>query len=163
MILPYIEQGPLCNQIDFGYRWDNDNGGTVNNSVVARARISSFACPSDAGSDANDTANMSPISYGFSAGPGSDWSLGGSKAGLASFGQVPKIGAITDGTSNSIAMSELRIGLNKGEWQTGAGTTRDPSYGVTGIPRVQWANNTAGRNWTSTPGHVAQLRTAYDG
>ena len=60
-------------------------------------------------------------------------------------------------------MSELRIGLNKGQWQTGAGTTRDPSYGVTGIPRVQWANNTAGRIWTSTPGHVAQLRTAYDG
>ena len=106
---------------------------------------------------------MSPTSYGFSAGPASNWSQGGSKPGIASLGQATRIGAISDGTSNTIAMSELRIGLNKGKWQTGPGVPRDPSYGVTGIPRVQWANNTAGRTWSNSPGHVALLQDAYNG
>ena len=68
-LLPFIEQQQLAQRIDWRYRWDNNNGGTVNNSVVARARIPAFVCPSDPGSNASYTSAMSPTSYCFTGRP----------------------------------------------------------------------------------------------
>ncbi len=116
MLLPYIEQSTIYNQINFDYRWDNNNGGTRNNTM-ARTRISAFVCPSDPGADARYTANMSPTSYCFSAGPGSSWSMRGNPIGFATLFRGTKIRDIGDGTSNTIAMAETQIGLNTGAYR----------------------------------------------
>ncbi|GIW98635.1 MAG: prepilin-type N-terminal cleavage/methylation domain-containing protein [Pirellulaceae bacterium] len=160
MLLPYMEQANLYNQANFDYRWDRDVAGTVNNSVVARARISSYVCPSDPGAGARYTTNMSPTSYGFSAGPASHWSVGAIKPGLATLSVWTAIRDITDGTSNSIAMSELRIGLNKGQWIAGQ-LPRDPSYRVVTGQRLQRSGNSQGRIWRAIQGHADQIKTYY--
>ena len=130
MLLPGIEQSTIYNQINWNYRWDADIPGvSTNNTVGARFRVPAFTCPSDPGASAAYTANLSPISYCLSAGPASAWSVGANKPGLVTFRGYTRMRDITDGSSNSIGMSEARIGLNKGQWNP-AQRPRDSSYRV---------------------------------
>ena len=58
--------------------------------------------------------NVSPCGFGVGSGPGN--SLGG----VGGANQVVRIAAITDGTSNTVAVDELRAGMNehdlRGRW-----------------------------------------------
>lgn len=157
MLLPYVEQNNIYEQADFGWRWDANRNGNVNNTVVARARIQAFVCPSDPGSDASYTANMSPTSYAFSAGPASHWSLGSKKVGFVTYRVATKMRDITDGTSNSVAMSEQQIGLNRGKWDP-AVTPRDPSYRV-----VVGSDLRRGSEWwwRVTPADITAINAYY--
>ncbi len=160
-LLPYMEQNQLAQRIDWRYRWDNNNGGTVNNSVVTRARIPGYVCPSDPGSNARYTANMSPTSYCFSAGPASNWSVGGSRVGVATLKNPCRIRDVTDGTSNSIALAEAKIGLNRGQWDPSI-RPRIEWYRVVVGSRLQRAGNAAGRVWRATQPHVDLINQYYD-
>jgi prepilin-type N-terminal cleavage/methylation domain-containing protein len=161
MLLPFVEQGNVAQQIDWGWRWDSNQNGNQNNTL-ARTRIPGYVCPSDPGSNATYTANMGPTSYCFSAGPSSSWSLGSSsKVGFATYNVVTRIRDMTDGTSNSIAMSEARIGLNRGQWIAGV-LPRDPSYRVVTGSILQRSANAEGRRWTNIPAHIALINTYYN-
>lgn len=159
MLLPYIDQAPLYNQLNFNYRWgliDATNG--VNNGNLIRTSIPGFTCPSDPGSSANYTADMGPVSYGFSAGPASDWSVGSLKPGMVTFRTGTRISAILDGTSNTIAMSEMRIGLNRGQWNPSS--PRDASYRVVS-GRLERSATADGRVWDTRQAHVDAINTYY--
>ncbi|MEZ6134847.1 MAG: DUF1559 domain-containing protein [Pirellulaceae bacterium] len=161
LLLPYIEQDNVAKKIDWGWRWDSNQNGNVNNTQGARVRIPGYVCPSDPGASATYTANMGPTSYCFSAGPASSWSIGGSKVGFATLGQPTRIRDITDGTSNSIHMAEAQIGLNRGMWEAGV-LPRDPSYRVVTGTRLERSANAQGRRWRNTPAHIALINTYYD-
>ena len=131
-ILPFIEQDPLYNQINFNYDFNTNlaAAGVAHNSVVRRTRIDSLLCPSDPGSGVEYTADMAPSSYCFSHGPAASWDVGnGSEPGVFDKNFFCSFRDILDGTSNTIAMSEARIGLNAGQWNAAA-PKRDPSYRV---------------------------------
>ena len=140
MLLPYIEQGPAYQQINFDYRWDNAGAdramGGVNNAI-ARTRIPSIVCPSDPGAGAGYTANMSPTSYCISTGPAAQWSQRANMPGFATLYRGAKVRDIIDGTSNTIAMSECQIGLNAGRW--------DPAA----RPRTKWYRVNVGSTLTN--------------
>ena len=113
MLLPYMDQSPIYNRIDFDYRWDNNNGGTQNNTL-ARTFIPAYLCPSD--SIVRYTTNMGPTSYGISAGPASNWSMRTRPVGFATLHRGSTDGDFIDGMSNTIAVSEMRLGKNAGQW-----------------------------------------------
>ncbi len=159
MLLPYIDQAPIYNKIDFGWRWDSNRNGNVNNTM-ARSRVPGFVCPSDPGADASYTANMAPTSYTISAGPASDWSMRSNNPGFATLYKGSKIRDITDGSSNTIAVAEAQIGLNTGQWDPSEPQRRKWMRVVTGS-RPQRSNNTNGRVWRSTAAHIALLNTYY--
>ena len=160
MLLPYIEQNNVYQNINFSYRWDNNNGGTQNNTM-ARTRIAAFVCPSDPGSGATYTANMSPTSYGFSTGPASNWNMRSNPVGFATLWRGSRIRDITDGTSNTIAMSEMQIGLNSGQYQANTNPRVNWHRVVTGS-RLQRANNTNGRRWDGrVASHIAAVNSYY--
>ena len=159
MLLPYMDQAPLYNMANFHYRWDNNNGGTRNRQV-SRTKIASLACPSDPGAGPGYTAAMAANSYCISSGPVSSWSVGALKPGFATFGRGSPVRDIQDGTSNTIAMSECRIGLNWGQWDPTV-RPREPAYRVVTGTRLQRSNNSAGRVWRNTPAHIAQINTYY--
>ncbi len=159
MLLPYLDQAPVYEQIDFSYRWDSNVAGTRNNTM-ARTKIAAFLCPSDPGSSANYDANMGPTSYGLSAGPASNWNMGGANPGYATLKRGNRIGDVTDGPSNTVFASELQIGLNNGQWTTGT-NTRVPYYTVTGTGPLEKAANAAGRVWNATQADVDRLKTYY--
>jgi len=159
MLLPYIEQSNVYNQINFDYRWDNNNGGTVNNTM-ARTRIAAFVCPSDPGAEASYTANMSPTSYGFSAGPASNWSMRANNPGIFTLFNAAKFRDIKDGTSNTIAGAEMQIGLNTGQWVAN-GNARESWYRVVTGQRLEKANNTNGRHWYANAADISQINLYY--
>lgn len=117
-ILPYIEQGPLFNQISaVGFNrvpWD---GGFV----PYRAEIPAFKCPSDVEKPRN-TGDIGRANYMFSRGDSTwdhnQWAGNGGRGLRGMFtGQAICRGFrdVTDGLSNSIAMSERTVaqqGLN---------------------------------------------------
>ncbi len=161
MLLPQMEQGNVYNLADWGWRWDQNRNGNVNNTEVTRVRIPGYVCPSDPGANATYTANMSPTSYCFSTGPASHWSIGAQQVGVVTLRRGAKMRDFIDGTSNTIVMSELRIGLNRGRWQAGV-LPRDPSYRVVTGQRLQRSNNAAGRRWTNSQAHIDLINNYYN-
>ena len=158
MLLPYVDQAPLYNRINFAYRWDNNNGGTVNNTM-ARTQLPAYVCPSDPGANVRYTANMAQTSYGLSTGPGSNWNLSAQPPGFATLYTGSRTRDIIDGTSNTIAMSELRIGLNNGPYPIG--NKREPYFRVVVGNRLQRTNNTAGRVWNNSQAHRDLINAYY--
>lgn len=109
-ILPFIEQGSLARKIDLTAAWDNQ-------MAIDGVKVSTFACPSDPGSDeARDPGNsrprLYPTNYGFNYGtwfvydPTRPRPAGGdgaiypnSKLSLTDF---------KDGTSNTLLAAEVK-------------------------------------------------------
>lgn len=160
MLLPYVDQAPLFNQLDFNYIWPrNLSSAGVQNRTLTRSLIPGYSCPSDPGAAVKYTNDMSPVSYGFSAGPASDWNVGALKPGMVTRTRGTRIRDILDGTSNTIMMSELQIGLNKGQWNPNA--PRKPYYRVVVGPLERSANST-GRVWDSRQSHIDDINAYYD-
>ena len=111
-LLPYIEQGPRYEQIMSRGRhvWHGDpNSGYV-------GQIPVLICPSDGlfsatGPDRN--AQYSPLNYGLGVGDNYSLSTSGTAdpnmRGLFGFGIHIKFADITDGLSNTMAMSEIIV------------------------------------------------------
>jgi prepilin-type N-terminal cleavage/methylation domain-containing protein/prepilin-type processing-associated H-X9-DG protein len=104
-MLPYVDQAPLYNQLNFNLMYDQ----APNNSNALRARIPGFLCPSDQTyiGGGNEPGN----NYVMSAGPSTYWGVGtADKVGLMKYYVRVRIGDVTDGTSNTVAASESTTG-----------------------------------------------------
>ncbi|WP_417731529.1 DUF1559 domain-containing protein [Rosistilla oblonga] len=162
-ILPFIEQGPLYDQIDFRYNFAANIAGVAEHStVVRRTLLDAFLCPSDPGSDVSYTADMAPSSYSFSHGPCTSWDVGnGSEPGVFDKAYFCRFRDITDGTSNTLAMAESKIGRNQGQWDS-SNPNRDESYRVvvgTALRQSISGTNTTFRN---TPAFITEINTYLD-
>jgi prepilin-type N-terminal cleavage/methylation domain-containing protein/prepilin-type processing-associated H-X9-DG protein len=108
MLLPYIDQGPLYNTLDFSLA--SDNG--VNNTACQKI-IAAFLCPSDLGTD--NSAVGGGNNYAGSAGPSVYWgshttaNTEANQIGLFNTKVNVAIRDVTDGTSNTVAMGEQII------------------------------------------------------
>ena len=103
MFLPYIDQAPLYNQIDFTVFWhDNPNRN------LHRTKIPGFMCPSDSPpASQNDGFN----NYGASTGPNLGWEANLNRTvGFFHRRSSRRMRDITDGTSNTIAFAEMTTG-----------------------------------------------------
>lgn len=107
MLLPFMDQAPLYETLNFDTYW-NVAGPNRNGS---RTQLPVFQCPSDPVSGHKPHPSSGPTSYCLSAGPVSEWNVGRQlppgpflRESSVSFANV------VDGTSNTIAASELRIG-----------------------------------------------------
>jgi prepilin-type processing-associated H-X9-DG protein len=103
-MLPYMEQQPIYNSINFNWScWWGDPGPNVNgctNSTAFNTRLAMFLCPSDA------LAGMTNInSYYGCIGTTND--VGNTdSSGIFAHKSAYSIAAVTDGSSNTIAFSE---------------------------------------------------------
>lgn len=104
MFLPYFEQAPLYNQINFSVFW-HDNP----NRDLHRTKIDGFMCPSDPKPGANDGFN----NYGASTGPNLGWEASMSRrTGFFHRRSSIRFRDVTDGLSNTIAFAEITTGDN---------------------------------------------------
>lgn len=129
LLLPYMDQAPIFNQIDFTQSfWGGING------TLKTIHISQFLCPSDFGWTSNTYGNDGNTggggnNYAVSGGPSllmlgvNGGGVGGSpgtpigvndQIGVCNLFRNIKIADIIDGTSNTIAASELVISRDAG-------------------------------------------------
>ncbi|MFK7777241.1 MAG: DUF1559 domain-containing protein, partial [Gimesia sp.] len=110
-ILPYMDQGPLYNKIDFSMP---DPGKNANNADVRSVKLSIYRCPSDPGTTgssigpSNYTACVGNSPLGSVSGGGSSYQNNGTSVFFTD--SKTKIRDITDGTSNTMMISELLVG-----------------------------------------------------
>ncbi|MBN9122739.1 MAG: DUF1559 domain-containing protein [Planctomycetes bacterium] len=114
---PYLEQTNVYNTMDLTQpMYDASNNITAKNQFAVVQKVPIFLCPSDKGepvSSAYGVTNMGPTNY--VACHGSGVSGGGYGSPVSADGIFPavrgvKITDITDGTSNTVAMSESVLG-----------------------------------------------------
>jgi prepilin-type N-terminal cleavage/methylation domain-containing protein len=166
MLLPYMEQTPVFNAINFSYGPGREGGsyGYLSNSTAYNSRISSLLCPSDGNAGAANNIN----SYHGSMGTSMYSTSTADTTGIFAYLQKYPIADVTDGTSSTIAFSEGLVGersntiLKKGN-STGAiangnglQTTRDVSGKITQLKTdmqlcdtafLSSRNNDRGRRW----------------
>jgi prepilin-type N-terminal cleavage/methylation domain-containing protein/prepilin-type processing-associated H-X9-DG protein len=159
MLLPYIDQAPLYNRLDFGSRMDADIAPNTNGTLTNGTNMVAFKCPSDPGAAVRYTTSMSSTSYVISAGPASSWNMGAQNPGFASLHKGSSTRDIIDGTSNTICMSEARVGINGGQWVVGG--KRKPEYRVVTGTNLEKAANAAGRRWRAIPAEIQQINAYY--
>jgi prepilin-type N-terminal cleavage/methylation domain-containing protein/prepilin-type processing-associated H-X9-DG protein len=120
-LLQFLEQGPLYNSMNFSYACFNssDNYGNAANSTVTDTRLSAFLCPSDT----PPTFNVVRVKGESFPAPGVNYyactgsslehdgtNTSGPPNGLFGYGIVIRISDVTDGTSNTIAFGEWKVG-----------------------------------------------------
>jgi prepilin-type processing-associated H-X9-DG protein len=114
---PYLEQTNIYNSMDLNQpMYDASNNITAANKFAVMQKVSIFLCPSDKGqpvSSAYGVTDMGPTNY--VANHGSGLSGGGYGSPIGADGPFPAVTGvrltdITDGTSNTAAMSESILG-----------------------------------------------------
>jgi prepilin-type N-terminal cleavage/methylation domain-containing protein/prepilin-type processing-associated H-X9-DG protein len=115
-MLPYLEQTPLYNSINFDWTNWYDVGAPIN-ATAWNMNVAAFFCPSDGLAGQHNNNN-----YFGSIGTTTDFPNGGTGGVGASTGifahlKTYSIANVTDGTSNTIAFSEGLVGsLPPGLW-----------------------------------------------
>jgi len=114
LLLPYLEQSPMYNSMNFNWAVNEDLNATSYN-----ARVASMTCPSDPNAGRRST-NSYASSYGTTT--NAMWAWTGSdqtnpaittptgSTGLYAYGLSYGIRDATDGTSNTIAFAEILTG-----------------------------------------------------
>jgi len=123
MMLPYLEQKPLYDSINFMMINNHDVGGTAN-ATAYNTIVNSFLCPSDGQAGKSSTNNyhacVGTSTYDWWGGQGSEmptpaWKDHRPTSGIFQKYDSNDIRDVTDGTSSTIAFSEVMVG----------GTSRD--------------------------------------
>jgi prepilin-type N-terminal cleavage/methylation domain-containing protein len=129
MILPYLDQAPLYNSINFSEPlWPQMNG----TERIASTLLPAFLCPSDTGYGAGNIHDVAWTNYAGSE--GYDWHTRQGHRLNGMFQILTRVGMrdIKDGTSNTIAVGEVTAhGHTGGAIRTmGTGTPRVGNAGV---------------------------------
>ena len=140
MMLPYLEQTPLYNAINFDWSCWYGTGQPINGTAF-NTKIGGFLCPSD-GLAANGNVNSGLVALGHFGESNLNNYLGSlgtttnpnnpTSTGVFAHSTAYAIRSITDGTSNTIAFSEgLVSGNGQGErWRDGVATAAGSPLGV---------------------------------
>jgi len=112
MLSPFLENTAAYNALNFGWPIFDDQGNdSITNTTIYLTRIALFLCPSDSGRSV--VTDFAPGNYMGCAGdglPGGGSALYGPPDGTFFYNSGISIAQVTDGTSNTAAISESVLG-----------------------------------------------------
>ena len=171
VLLPYLEQTPLYNSINFVFSPEGDGAtSTPINLTSKNTLVNGFLCPSDPNAGKVNT-NSYYASIGMTT--GEEGNIGGGSSGLFATWIVYGIRDVTDGTSNTVAFAEALTGDNRGNSRgnanppslyrgngvIGAGSTDLFLYNAsTNMPLVTSTLQTCAAAFNTTSGLVVDFR-----
>jgi prepilin-type N-terminal cleavage/methylation domain-containing protein/prepilin-type processing-associated H-X9-DG protein len=148
MLLPYMEQTPLYNSINFANGISGAAPNNAQNLTIQRVQVNTFLCPSDtvrltspyghinyaanAGSNVQFFGPQFSGMFGWVVNPNADAS-GDNKANLGNSGRSVRFSDVTDGLSNTAAFSEKVMGIGNNNQNT-----RDPLKPTSNIFQVNF-------------------------
>lgn len=148
MLLPFIDQAPLYNSLDFNITWN-----TGANTAFTRKTFPAFGCPSDPMAGRLPQTTSCPISYCLSAGPGIGWDIRPNPPGPFSRWSSVGLRGFVDGTSNTIAMSESGIANNQAK--------RDKTFRVSTAGTLACVGTASANICTASPANLAAINGYY--
>lgn len=132
MLLPYMDQQPLYEQLEFRTYFDWADGAAPfpnsKNTTLRRTRIQAFLCPSD--TTFPGSVERGNNNYAGSMGP----SLGqyvsplGVRDGFFNFDVIVRMGDLRDGASNTTCMAEQLVGDNNNNAYTAGDVVRNQAW-----------------------------------
>jgi prepilin-type N-terminal cleavage/methylation domain-containing protein/prepilin-type processing-associated H-X9-DG protein len=106
-ILPFMEQGPLFDSMNFAMNYE-----TPPNSTVSAALISAFICPSEKRTESKmgDAGPIYPTNYGWCMGDWYSWGGFSATGNRSAFGpnRSRRLADFTDGLSNTLVAAEVK-------------------------------------------------------
>ena len=108
LMLPYLEQTPIYNAINFDWTSWQGMGGPINHTVFV-TKINSYMCPSDGLVGQDNLTN-----YFGSVGTTVGFLNNANSTGFYAYNRTYSIANLTDGTSNTIAYSEALVSNTPG-------------------------------------------------
>ena len=193
-LLPYIDKAPLYSTLNFDQRYD-----FAPNLAAIRRRFPAYECPSNpqVGKNSGNNFEGNLVTYfgvyGSADPPGGrarqQWAIGNTtdlnRRGVMFFNGMSPIAAVTDGTSNTIVVGEVRgyrpnsltdmsIAPDGGRgmrWEIGTSTQMQPINGVDGpggsnCPSCRWEGmssfHTGGTHALLTDGAVRFINQNID-
>lgn len=155
MLLPFIDQAALYNSANFNHGYNENSGNAPNNRTVTRTFLPAFACPSDPAA-IQYKADAAPTSYAFCAGPAASWSMGRrNNPGCFTKDVTVKFRDITDGTTNTIIMGEVKVGVNDGI------RTRPSVVNRAGGDANTATGTSNGRRYSATQANIDAIKTYH--
>ena len=154
-LLPHVEQDPLYRQFDL-------EKGYAGNLPAVNTPIKMFLCPAS-----KEAATLDAVThYVAMSGIGrhaAEQPAGAAGNGFMGYDRLTSVAMITDGTSNTIAIMETRVGL--GPWARGGASTLrgfDPAYVPLHGDNRPFGGHSDGMNAAMADGSVRFLRSSID-
>ncbi len=161
-LLDFIEQSNLEGLI----KWDEDYA-SANNVAVRPVRIQLYLCPSDVNDmqrlDGSGDPEHYPVSYGANYGHWLIYNPANPMANTGAFSpnRSTRMRDFTDGTSNTLAFSEVKAFspyLRDGE----SGPATPPAAsGIDSLPKDEAKNNSGHTEWVDARVHQTGFTTTY--
>jgi prepilin-type N-terminal cleavage/methylation domain-containing protein/prepilin-type processing-associated H-X9-DG protein len=151
-LLPYMEQSPIYNAINFNFPAVASAIGSATATTALYVKVNSFLCPSD-----GRAGKVYINSYYGSMGPSVGYITQSQSSGLFAMAVCNNISSVTDGTSGTVAFSERLVGSqNQPDHFPGNGMDNLPSspgFGgynaLTFLPAFQTTLNACSAAWNS--------------
>jgi prepilin-type N-terminal cleavage/methylation domain-containing protein/prepilin-type processing-associated H-X9-DG protein len=106
-VLPYMEQGPMFNAMNFAVNYE-----TPQNSTVSAQSVSAFICPSEVRTESKegDAGPIYPTNYGWCMGDWYSWGGFATVGNRSAFGpnRSRRLADFTDGLSNTLVAAEVK-------------------------------------------------------
>ncbi len=130
LLLPFLEQNELSNSLDLNTPFDSPR-----NAEFAATTLAIYLCPSVDRLAQQPATGRGPSDYGGIFGPRFPGDSNNPPQGMLVYDTPIRLSQVTDGTSNTLMVSEDSIYLPAGEWISGM-TVFDVSYAINTAPKL---------------------------